>query len=354
MSRKKSGGTPPDPQMLSEDVEVVIDELDEEDAFSDDPSDRRLFVAGAGALYGDDDSCLAGYVVYQDGRQALKEIDVESVLTAPYDLLEGILKERSENVVSALASNIKRHGLTGRLPDVAAGASAVATGVLAGSPVMGVIVGGALSVARTLFDLYRIRKPSKRDLTLERRSRTVIEARRLMLHLAARLTDAGRDAAFESAPDLAEFRNSWIRSAWRLVHLINGYNLRVGAVNAVMADPLSVREEIVAARGMARLLVSQRVRLLRIKRTLEELSAKEGGSFARLAKRNQHVEDLDLFGDRSAGEPFLDWLLLPSGILLKAELRRQYADDLMAIDCDRESTIMEIDRKFAALEDEDP
>ena len=279
--------------------------------------------------------------------QALSTIDIGEILPRPYETLESILRERNAGPLKAVYLNAKRSGLMAHAPDLLAAGSTAATFAYAGHPVIGLALGAVFAVARRVRDSLRVRAHGRHKLLTARSESTSDAEAAQLAEYAERLHNAWASShvAMDALPPIEEFRNVWLCSCWRLVHIIRGYNARVSVVNLVVFDTASSPEDMEAARQMARLIIDFRPQIIRIQRKLED-GHLQYGSVKELAKLGSRLTFEDIFGDEN--EPSLNWLPLPDSILLKAEIRRQVAQDLAVVR--GEVHEQEIDRKLAELE----
>ena len=273
----------------------------------------------------------------------------ETCLERAYDLLEAILHERQTHILAALASNVQRHGLRERWIDWTAAGSVVAAAANFGHPILGVAVAAAIGFGRTVYDTLRLR--TKKGASA--RTQAMIEARMFMLFVAKRLSEAGADHGIESLPDVVEFKTAWIRSSWRLVHYLKGYNTRMEALKAIMSGPRTETEQR-AANAIWSLTQECRPRLLRAKQLLDDfyfasMKATKGRLEATTCL-DERVEEADPFHDRLLTAPPLDWLLLPYDSLVRDEVPRQAVKDWEKAQAGREIHVQDIDRRFAELE----
>ncbi len=163
-----------------------------------------------------------------------------------------------------------------------------------------------------------------------------------------------RQERLENAlPNLPEFGDIWMLSCWRLGRIAAGYNARVEAINASVADRGAEPDELRAAAGSAGHLIKYHPLLMQVQRKLEDGLAKRRHVGQSLASRNAELAGLDPFGDQDPVAPGLDWLILPDGYLLRpTDLPRQYRADLEAIDVQHDVDVCPVDSAIRALEGE--
>ncbi len=284
------------------------------------------------------------------GYQALSTIDAGEILPKPYEMLEGILRERMASPLKAVYLNAKRSGLMAHAPDLLAASSTAATFAYVGHPVIGLALGAVFALARRVRESFRVRAHSRHKLLAARNASTSDAEAAKLAEYAEDLHASWQSSqlTLDSLPPIEEFRNVWLCSSWRLMHIIRGYNARVSVVNLVAFDRASSPEDMEAARQMARLIIDFRSQIIRIQRKLED-GYLQYGSAKDLAKLGSRLTFEDIFGDEN--EPSLNWLPLPDSVLLKAEIRRQVAQDLAVVR--GEVHEQELDRKLATLEREE-
>ncbi len=264
-----------------------------------------------------------------------------------YDLLEEIIFEQQRNLVVAIANNVKRHGIRDRVPDFTVAGSVALTGVLAGYPVIGTVIGVCTAIGKSVYETFRIRRNAHAS-----DNQAVVEVRKFMLYAAAHMT--GKAALLNGeTPYVREFYNLWVRSAWRLVHYLKGYNARFDACAETLNGHEATSEETAAAYKILGFLGEYRPRLIHVLRVLEDIYVKERFGTKRLESMerfNDRLEEADPFDDRRKDLPGFDWLPLPHDSLIRAELPARAEKDRVAIDASMELYIQELDLNLAKHE----
>ncbi|WKZ28574.1 MAG: hypothetical protein QY323_03470 [Patescibacteria group bacterium] len=288
----------------------------------------------------------------------IAQLEIDDLLLVPFETLEGILKERKSNVVSAFIHNAMRHGAKAHAPDLAAAATAGAAIAAAGHPALGVLLGLATAVVRRVRDTRRVRRKGRRDIATMRVVTANNEATQQLLQYIANLNQTWTVASKRSGarsdalPQIAEFQNVWMLSCWRLVHIMQGYNARAVAVNGVAKDETSDLEERIIASRMGGMLIGYRTRILRIQSLLADAQSRLSTTRV-LAEHNAALMARDIFGDRRTNAPRLHWFPIPGGELPQAELPEQFEKDMDFIEGDAVERGVDLEAEFARMEREE-
>jgi hypothetical protein len=266
-----------------------------------------------------------------------------------YELLEAIIHERHASILRAIASNVRRHGWRGRVPDLAAAGTFFWAGMAVGHPVFGMLLAGGSALARSLAEVIRIRHDTHE-------SQAVKEVRLFLLTTAVKLSEDAAAVRVDTVPRVAEFHILWVRHAWRLVHCIKGYNTRLEAAKLCFQAPNRTVEQEMAANRILTLLGWIRPQLIHAMQALEDLYLAElastKGNLYDLQRSNDRVQKIDPFQEKRKDLPGLEWLPLPYEKLARVELPAQAEEDTVAWEASQELYVQDIDRKFVDLETE--
>ncbi len=268
-----------------------------------------------------------------------------------YELLEAIIREQHRHLLSAFASNVRRHGLRDRLPDAATAGTAIGAGMASGHLLLGAAAGGLAFVWRSLVETIRLRRNNHAS-----DNQAVREVRMFMLHLAASLSANSSAVRVDKVPRVEEFQNLWVRHSWRLVHCLKGYNIRHLAIVQTLQTLERTEEEDKAANELLYLIRWFRPRLTQALLALEDLYVSElkgtKGKLKAMAAFNERIEEMDPFQDGDKLQPSLDWLPMTQETLIRRELPKQLEKDREAVMANREVHVQQIDRDLARLEPE--
>lgn len=268
-----------------------------------------------------------------------------------YDLLEAIILEQQAHLLRAIANNVQRHGWRDRVPDLTAAGTFATMGVATGHPIAGAAFAALAALGRSVMDTIRIRRNKN-----SKESQAVIEVRKFLLRVAANLSENASGARIDKVPQVAEFQILWVRSAWRLVHCLRGYNTRVEAARSCFEAPDRTQAQEDAATEILTLMSWIRLQLLNAMQCLEDLYVAEiGKTKGRLYAMdclNDRILELNPFQDGVKDAPGLDWLPLPHDKLVRAELPAQAQKDAVAFESSLEAYVQQIDRDLANLETE--
>ena len=242
-----------------------------------------------------------------------------------YEYFDTILKERERILPAALVSNIRRHGLKDRWPDLVA-AGAVSSGAFYIDPILGGVVFVVTGFFRTFRELWRIRK---REWSRREEGQMSREIHHTMSSIFGHDTSEYERMDTNKLPDIPEFRNEWVTKAHRLIVLLVGYNARVYVTNEIFED----RVPELQARGKEWeiLLTQARPRLLHVKRELERLPP--GLDWKEIDVRiNERLRACDPFGDLDESKTPLDWLAIDKEEIFLSEVEDLVSRDLELIE----------------------